>query len=109
MAGSWLSCPHCHTLFFHDEELPPLLCPACKKPLALAAEEASEPEWFYIENKQKHGPVNRTRLNELAAAGTIRASDMVLEKGTSKWLAASAVPGLVPTQPAAAVAAPPVV
>jgi tetratricopeptide (TPR) repeat protein len=109
MAGSWLNCPHCHTMFFHAEEVPPLLCPACKKALALPAEEASEPEWFYIEDKMKYGPVRRARLEELVAAGTIKAADMVLENGTTKWLRAGDVPGLISAAalPAAAAQEPP--
>ncbi|MBL8797099.1 MAG: DUF4339 domain-containing protein, partial [Planctomycetia bacterium] len=95
MAGTWLSCPHCLLFFLHPEHTPqPSQCPGCAQLLPPPAEDPDDLEWFYIENRQKLGPVKLSRLQELAASGQLPPDGMVLEKGTSKWAVAADVPGL---------------
>jgi hypothetical protein len=53
-----------------------------------------EEQWYYAHERQRHGPVSRQQLQDLAAAGRLASTDMVLRAGTAKWLAAAAVPGL---------------
>jgi hypothetical protein len=52
--------------------------------------------WFYVQNKQKIGPITRTELCRLVASGLLQPSIMVLQKGASKWMAVSAIEGLGP-------------
>jgi tetratricopeptide (TPR) repeat protein len=96
MAQSWVTCPHCQLFFVTLEDDYPSHCPGCNQPLPLPAEDPAELEWYYIENKQKSGPAKLVQLQELIAAGRLRPTDMVLEKGTSRWVAASTVGALFP-------------
>jgi len=66
------------------------------------AQDPDHLEWFYIENRQKHGPVKLARLQELAASGQLMPSAMVLEKGTTKWTSAAEIPGIFTDASAAA-------
>lgn len=50
--------------------------------------------WYYAKNKQKTGPVTIDELKVLVRAGELKPTDMVLEEGALKWIAASTVPGL---------------
>lgn len=50
--------------------------------------------WYYSRDKQKLGPVSFDELRELARAGQIGPSDMVLEVGQAKWTPAGSVAGL---------------
>jgi hypothetical protein len=115
MSLHWLSCPHCKVLSQFDAagSGAPRQCPACKRPVpqtavsvpASAASSAGRPNaapaapgpgWFYAQNKKKHGPVQLTQLRQLASSGKLQPSDMVLQEGSGKWLAASALPELFP-------------
>jgi hypothetical protein len=42
-------------------------------------------EWYYIADKRQLGPVSFERLEELADAGKLRASDLVWREGMSTW------------------------
>jgi tetratricopeptide (TPR) repeat protein len=106
MAPNWHCCPHCQTFFFQPDNDPtPTACPACRKGLSGAPASSGQGEWHYVENKKKVGPVGFARLQELAAAGSLRPGDMVLEQGTAKWKSAGEVPGLFPA-PQAPIAEP---
>ena len=48
----------------------------------------NEPKWYYAQARQKLGPVSQDELQELAARGRLRPTDMVLEHGTVQWVAA---------------------
>jgi tetratricopeptide (TPR) repeat protein len=97
MAENWVNCPHCSVLFWNPESDPRTDCPACKQPLVLTAQDPSELDWYYIENKKKVGPVKGHRLQELAASGALKPTDMVLENSTTKWMPAAEVAGLFPS------------
>lgn len=56
-------------------------------------------EWYYSRDKQQLGPVTRSRLGDLAAAGDLRPGDLVWRDGMAEWVAASRVQGLIPTAP----------
>ena len=51
-------------------------------------------EWYYSRDKQQLGPVTRSRLGDLAAAGDLRPGDLVWRDGMAEWAAASRVEGL---------------
>jgi hypothetical protein len=73
-----------------------------------ASQHSAGPGWYYAQNKKKQGPVTRTQLQRLAASGQLGPSDMVLQEGTSKWLAAGLIPELFAgSQPATANGSPP--
>jgi hypothetical protein len=55
-------------------------------------------EWFYVKDKKKQGPVTFAQLQSLAASGQIHRADMLLQGGTTKWVAAESVAGLFPAQ-----------
>jgi len=51
-------------------------------------------EWFYAEQGQQRGPVTFVQLQQLAASGTLKPSDLVWKQGLSDWIPASSQPGL---------------
>jgi len=59
----------------------------------------SEPQWYYSNSGRERGPVPMARLKELAAAGTVKPSDLVWREGMEDWSAASSVEGLFPIAP----------
>ena len=52
--------------------------------------------WFYSIKGQKQGPVESSRLRELAQQGGLSPTDMVWREGMAEWIAASKVKGLFP-------------
>ncbi len=119
MSLRWQSCPHCNAPSLAREgSKQDLHCPECGKPLAATEAVPTPAKWYYARNQQQVGPLSSAQLRELAAAGTLLPTDLVLRSGTEKWVAASRVKGLfttaaaapaVPAEPppAASVATPP--
>jgi len=69
---------------------------------------ASEPaEWHCIKNGQQTGPAPWSQLQQLAASGQLRPSDMVWKNGTPAWVAASSIQNLFSPQPAPSSPPPP--
>lgn len=63
--------------------------------------------WYYAKDKQKHGPVTIDELKALLRAGQLQPTDMLLEEGAQKWVAASSVTELfVNSVPVAQLATP---
>ncbi len=60
----------------------------------MASLRSSGPGWFYVKDRQKLGPVSLDHLCQLAASGWLQPTDMVLQDGTPKWVAAGTVPEL---------------
>ncbi len=58
--------------------------------------EISGGPWFATPNNQKLGPFYWSQLRQMAAGGLLQRSDMVMQDGTDRWLAAISVPGLFP-------------
>ncbi len=52
--------------------------------------------WFYGENGQQHGPVNRNQLFEYAKSGKIKAKSLVWREGMQDWVSADQIRGLIP-------------
>lgn len=50
--------------------------------------------WFIAQNGSKQGPHSTTRMQELAAAGSLRPTDLVWKYGMPNWVPASSVPEL---------------
>jgi len=59
----------------------------------------SDSQWYYSNNGRERGPVPMARLKELAAAGTVKASDLVWREGMEDWTPASGIEGLFPLTP----------
>lgn len=55
--------------------------------------------WFYGRDAQKVGPLRLEQLQQLAAAGQLQPSDMVLQEGGTKWMAAKEIKNLFPGMP----------
>lgn len=53
-------------------------------------------EWFYVQHKQRVGPVSIAELCRLAARSQLLPTDMVMNSGTRKWMPAREVKGLFP-------------
>jgi hypothetical protein len=51
-------------------------------------------EWSYAQHGQQHGPVTAAHIREMAAAGTLRAEDLIWNASMTEWVAASRVKGL---------------
>jgi putative ABC transport system ATP-binding protein len=61
--------------------------------------EERPPGWFYAQSRpQRVGPVSDPDLQELAASGQLRPTDMVWLEGTAHWVPAGTVEGLFPEQ-----------
>jgi DNA-directed RNA polymerase subunit RPC12/RpoP len=52
--------------------------------------------WYYARDKQKLGPFSTEQMQQLAGAGVIQPTDMVLEEGTQRWLDARSAGLLFP-------------
>jgi hypothetical protein len=69
--------------------------PRRRVPVYLVIEELIMANWYYArDNKQKLGPFSPARLKELADAGQLQPSDMVIREGGRKWVAAASIKGL---------------
>jgi hypothetical protein len=84
-----------------------LVCPACQKQLqvanshrgkAVCADCGRHLQWFFLRHDQKVGPVPFDQLRQQLSCKLIEAGNMVLQEGTSTWVPAEAVPGLLPMQ-----------
>lgn len=100
-------CPHCGTETPADA--PEGLCPECLLQQAMGVapdslDGVAEPRWFYVKDRQKVGPVPLVHLRQLAARGALRATDMLLPHGASKWVPAGSVMDLSPVKPGSALA-----
>lgn len=51
-------------------------------------------EWFYMKGANKHGPVNSSRLRELADSGQLLPTDLVWREGMNDWKRARKIDGL---------------
>ena len=54
----------------------------------------NETRWWVARNKQKTGPYSWSHMRQMADSGNLRPTDMVLQEGSGRWLAADAVPSL---------------
>lgn len=63
--------------------------------------------WYYAEGKQKLGPINANELRELAAAGRVQPTTMVLKEGAQRWVQADSIQGLFAPSPSSDGPAPP--
>ncbi len=78
-----------------------------------------KPEWFYLKDGEKAGPLPWSQLRQLAASSKLRPTDHVWKEGMPSWSAANSVahlfpaplaassPSVVPPAPAATPASPP--
>ena len=65
-------------------------------PVPVPAVVSEQPGWYYIKEKRKLGPVSLAELQQLVASGQLRASDMLLPRRETKWIAVENVPELYP-------------
>lgn len=101
-----LSCPHCRALFQCDDSCAGQVtsCQACGGRIQVPAGPQTMAQWYYARAGQPVGPLTFEQLQELAAAGSVRPSDLVWSPTMTAWGAASTVPRLCP---APAVVVPP--
>ncbi len=52
--------------------------------------------WYYARDKKKLGPFSFRQLQQIAAAGKLKPSDMVFKEGFQKWVPASSIERLLP-------------
>lgn len=53
-------------------------------------------QWYYSKDDQKYGPVNASKLKEIAASGQLRPTDLLWREGMKQWAKAGTVRGLFP-------------
>lgn len=58
-------------------------------------------EWYYVQDRQKVGPVSKDELRSLVEQGTISGADLVWTQGMSEWKPASQVQARFAAPPAA--------
>jgi hypothetical protein len=63
------------------------------------------PDWYYVRDGQRQGPVQLPQLKQLAAGGSLRPDDLVWNESMPSWSPARSVGGLFPG-PTAAMPAP---
>lgn len=92
------SCPHCGGRIATDPRLAGQVvkCPHCQRPFQMPAPSATLVRWFVARNRQKHGPFALTQLQQMAVAGQLQPTDMLLEEGQQKWYPALEIEGLFP-------------
>ncbi|HUT12067.1 MAG TPA: DUF4339 domain-containing protein [Thermoguttaceae bacterium] len=56
-------------------------------------------QWYYAQDGQRHGPISREQLDELATSGQLQADNLVWTEGMDQWTAASQIEGLLPAAP----------
>ena len=66
----------------------------------------SGPQWFYIKDGQRIGPVDESQVKHLASSGEIAPRDYVWHEEMSDWVRAESVDGLTNTGPTESVSAP---
>lgn len=107
MADRWLHCPTCQEFVRIDEskDLKKMFCGGCGR-LFSQADVLPAEGWVYAQNRQKIGPVTIEHLQQRASAGQLQPTDMVLQPGKARWVAASTFNGMfpkgAPAMPAAA-------
>src|SRR5262245_20370939 len=52
------------------------------------------PEWYYIKDGNRLGPVTGGQLKQMASAGQIQPGDLLWKNGLQNWVPASSVKGL---------------
>ena len=107
MSPRWPSCPRCHVFFIPGKgRAPGTNCPACGTLLPAMIASSVTLEWYYARSNKAVGLFSSVQLTELASAGALLPSDLVLRSDTQQWLVAAAVPGLFSGPP---VVPPPIV
>src|SRR5207302_128026 len=76
--------------------------------LASQPTHAGEDKWYYARGEEKLGPLSRAQLVAEVVAGRLTPETMVLRAGTTQWLRAATVPGLLPAEGRTTDARPPV-
>jgi len=56
-------------------------------------------QWYYAQDGQRHGPISREQLDELATSGQLQADNLVWTEGMDQWTAASQIEGLLSAAP----------
>jgi hypothetical protein len=51
-------------------------------------------DWYYVKNGKQLGPFSWFQLGQLAKSDVLQPLDLIAQAGTSRWIAASTVPGL---------------
>jgi hypothetical protein len=64
------------------------------------------PQWHLARNRENYGPYSMEQFRQFAAAGYLLPTDMLLQEGAEKWVAASSVSGLFVTAAITAQAVP---
>ncbi len=97
MSAKWQRCPHCDAHFVPSHaDKPALLCPSCGKALAEGEVRVGKTEWFFARNKKRVGPVSASQMKKLFTSGELKPTDMVLQSGAQKWIAAGDVKEFFP-------------
>lgn len=99
MSLHWLTCPHCLVSFQLDVPSEPTLvqCLGCSRQFLPLNVDAGESHWFYASNRKKIGPIPLSQLQQLAATGQLKTSDMVLQQGgPPRWVEAGTLPEVFP-------------
>ena len=62
--------------------------------VAAAQGNSSRAAWYCTRGKQRVGPLSWAQLQQMAASGQLKGSDMILQAGTERWLPAASAKGL---------------
>lgn len=109
MATLSFACAQCRTPIQVDDRHrgKQVRCPKCQAVLTVPGPAPAAPQWFVARNRQRVGPYPADQLRQMAAAGQLRPTDMLMRSGEARWTPASSVPGLFPAAAAQAVTASP--
>lgn len=104
------TCPRCQHAHQLDDRRAgqTLACERCGQRVQVAQPRAAAtpgaaaaPGWLYARDGKQAGPVSFDQLQQFAAAGKLRPTDLVYLTGTPDWKAAGDLPGLFGSNPLA--------
>ena len=97
-------CRHCSAEISVHRDLAgkQVRCPKCRNVFAVSVssgqvgQEESQ-QWYFAQGGQQSGPITRGELDRMLVSGSLAASDLVWRDGMQDWVAASTIPGLLPS------------
>ena len=65
--------------------------PEIQRSVSERIDEKPEPQWYYLDGDQEHGPITPEALQSLFSAGSIPSSSYVFREGMSDWVEADSL------------------
>src|SRR5205823_5618033 len=86
-AGRKTTCPKCGTVFYIPSTTASSV-PAVEPPRPVLATAPAPPQFYFIQNGQRLGPLTLNQMQELVASNRLHPEDQVWREGMAQWAAA---------------------